>query len=528
MQIIIPMSGIGKRFQDAGYTDPKPLIIVDNIPIIQHVVNLFPGETNVSFICNDFHLENTNMNNILNSFCPYGKIYKVPVINRKGPVHAVSLIFDNINDDDEVIVSYCDYGTMWDYNEFLVNTRNRNADGAIACYKGFHPHMLGTDNYAFLQETFEDSKLMKAIQEKNPFTDNRMNEYASNGTYYFKSGLIMKKYFIELMELNQTVNNEFYVSMVYNLMVKDNLIINIFEIEHMLQWGTPHDLQTYNMWSNYFKDVMVKQTKNADLLNTTLILPMAGAGSRFSCKGYTDPKPLININGLPMIIQAVNCLPVTTNQIFICLEDHMQKYPLESTIAEYYENAITYSISEISQGQACTCEFGMKKINLLNPILISACDNGVYYDAVKYEKMLNDESIDVIVWTFRDHVTSRNNTNMYAWLQTDDRDNVIEVSCKKFDNNKHNLHTSHVIIGTMFFRKGSYFIDGLELNYINNIRSNNEFYVDDIINQNISMGLNVAGVRQMIMKHIATGKNFLINVIGIPTQLIKIRHIYKN
>ena len=56
MHIIIPMSGIGKRFIDAGYTDPKPLIVVDGKPIIEHVCNLFPGENKFTFICNAKHL----------------------------------------------------------------------------------------------------------------------------------------------------------------------------------------------------------------------------------------------------------------------------------------------------------------------------------------------------------------------------------------------------------------------------------------------------------------------------------------
>ena len=52
MKIIIPMSGIGKRFIEAGYDLPKPLIIVENKPIIEHVINLFPNEEYI-FICND-------------------------------------------------------------------------------------------------------------------------------------------------------------------------------------------------------------------------------------------------------------------------------------------------------------------------------------------------------------------------------------------------------------------------------------------------------------------------------------------
>lgn len=493
VQIIIPMSGLGQRFVEAGYKDPKPLIEVDGKTIIEHVVNLFPGEKNVTFICNNKHLKETNMSEVLHNICSTGKIHEVPIDGRQGPVHAVSLIFDKIDDDKEAIVSYCDYGTEWNYKNFLLDTRNRNADGAVACYKGFHPHMLGPDNYAFLKETQEGTRWMEAIQEKQPFTNNRMNEYASNGTYYFKTGAIMKKYFTQLMNDGIKVNNEYYVSMVYNLLTKDNLTVSIYEIEHMLQWGTPHDLENYKDWSKYFSNIVKKQPKFTDNNNTTLILPMAGAGSRFTKKHYKDPKPLINVNGLPMVIQAVNCLPETNKKVFICLEDHIQKYILSQTILDTYKNTSITTINEITQGQACTCEIGINsvKLNEDNAILISACDNGVYYDVEKYQKLIDDLEIDVIVWSFRNNSASRNNPNMYAWMEIDENDYIKHVSCKKFDETKHNIKTSHVIIGTMFFRKSKYFMDGLHENYKENIRTNGEFYVDDVINVNIKRGLKV-------------------------------------
>ena len=494
VQIIIPMSGLGQRFIDSGYNDPKPLIQVDGKPIIEHVVNLFPGEDDVTFICNDKHLHDTNMKEILMRVKPSCRIYEVQVEGREGPVHAVSLIFDNIDDSKEVIVSYCDYGTDWNYKEFLKDTRSRGADGAIACYKGFHPHMLGTDNYAFLKETIVGSRWMEAIQEKQPFTNNRMKEYASNGTYYFKTGAIMKKYFKQLMDLQIKVKNEYYVSMVYNLLVNDGLRVNIFEIDHMLQWGTPYDLEVYNDWSRYFKNIIIPQQTFADKYNTTLILPMAGAGSRFTMKGYKDPKPLIDVNGAPMIVQAVNCLPATTKQVFICLDDHLKNYPLLQTKLELsFPDCKIHSISGVTQGQACTTEIGINNthVDLNEPILVSACDNGVYYNTKRYQELLDDPTIDVIVWTFRNNPTSRNNPNMYAWLDVDCNDNVKHVSCKKFIDGVHDKQNSHVIIGTMFFRKSKYFLDGLQANYKENIRSNNEFYVDDVLNQNIKTGLNV-------------------------------------
>ena len=69
------------------------------------------------------------MREILLSICPDCNIFEVPVRDRKGPVHAVSLIFDNISDSQEIIVSYCDYGTWWSYEKFLKdNPINKRID----------------------------------------------------------------------------------------------------------------------------------------------------------------------------------------------------------------------------------------------------------------------------------------------------------------------------------------------------------------------------------------------------------------
>jgi NDP-sugar pyrophosphorylase family protein len=490
MHIIIPMSGIGKRFIDAGYTLPKPLIVVEGKPIIQHIVELFPGENKFTFICNDEHLKNTNMETILKDIVPNCNIFEVNVNNRKGPVDAVLQAIELIDDNEETIISYCDYGTKWDYNLFKNNIHSLNADGAIACYKGFHPHMLGSDNYAFVKE---ENMLMIEIQEKKPYTSNKMDEYASNGTYYFKSGLIVKKYFQELIEKNISINNEFYVSMVYNLLKQDNLNILIFEIDKMLQWGTPKDLEEYLLWSNYFlkRDINFNK-QHIDTNNTTLILPMAGAGSRFFNVGYNTPKPLLDIEGLPMVIQAVNCLPTTTNKIFICQNEHLSNYNIETTILNNYKDSEIIGIDYLTEGQACTCEIALNQkntklcnIDLCNPILISACDNGVYYDINKYNDLLNDINVDIIIWSFSNNATSKLYPHMYAWLDVDNENYIKKVSIKKPFLNCEN---KYAIIGTMLFKKGKYFLEGLQKIYDDNYRTNGEFYVDNMIEPLIKMG----------------------------------------
>jgi dTDP-glucose pyrophosphorylase len=485
MHIIIPMSGIGKRFIQAGYKVPKPLIKVDKKPIIEHVCNLFPGEDKFTFICNAKHLADTNIKKVLKNIKPNANIIEI-ANHKKGPVYAVSLVNKLIENDEEVIVNYCDFGTYWNYQNFLNHTRNRNADAAIPAYKGFHPHMLGNTNYAFMKEK---KQWMLEIKEKEPFTNNRMEEYASNGTYYFKKGMYVKKFFQELIDKNINLKGEYYVSLVYNLLVSNGLKVSIYEIQHMLQWGTPQDLKEYIMWSKYFSNIL-EQKKKIPIKNKSItLIPLAGRGVRFSSLGYNNPKPLLEVSGKPMVIQAANYLPSSQKLIFVTLKEHLNNYPLKKVLKDEFENPKIVSLQDVTSGQAITCSLGLKDEDENSSLLIAATDNGMIYDQNKYQKLIEDKNIDAIIFTFRNHVSSNNNPHLYGWVKTDYKNNAKSVSVKVPISKK--TYKDHAIVGTFWFRKVRFFYQGLE-NLINkNIKINDEYYVDSLMGELINLGFNV-------------------------------------
>ena len=485
MHIIIPMSGMGKRFVEAGYRIPKPLIAVDEKPIIEHICNLFPDESKFTFICNSKHLAETNMRQVLQNIKSQSNIVEIQN-HKKGPVYAVSLVKDLIEDDEEVIVNYCDFGTYWNYQDFLNHTRNRNADAAIPAYKGFHPHMLGNTNYAFIREK---KQWMLEIKEKEPFTNNRMDEYASNGTYYFKKGAYVKKYFQELIDKNINLEGEYYVSLIYNLLVEDGLKVSIYNIQHMLQWGVPQDLEEYNNWSKYFKNILTKHNKSVPLDKSITLIPLAGRGSRFMKLGYKDPKPLIEVSGKPMIIQAANSLPNSQNQTFVTLKEHLKKYPLEKIIKSEFIKAKITSIDEVTKGQAITCSMGLQDVDINSPLLIAATDNGMIYDNNKYQKLIESNNVDAIIFTFRHHVSSKNNPQMYGWVKTDNKYNAEKVSVKVPISN--NPYEDHAIVGTFWFKKVQYYNQGLQNLLKKKITINNEYYIDSLMDELIKLGFNV-------------------------------------
>lgn len=474
MKVIIPMSGMSSRFSAAGYEIPKYLINVNGKKVIEHIVNLYPKDSEFVFIINEKHEMETDVLEVLNKIVKKKTIVSIPC-HKKGPVFSV-LEFDNlILDEEAVVINYCDFSMYWNYQDFENFVNQTECDGCVVCYTGFHPHMLGSDNYAFCKVNNENEIL--EIREKQPFTDDKMSEYASTGTYYFRKGKYVKKYFKQLIEENLNINGEYYVSLVYNLLVRDGLLNMVYEVPHMLQWGTPLDLDMYLQWSNYYEKALSGQ-KEVVLPNTVTLIPMAGAGSRFSKEGYEIPKPFIPVNRKNMVNQALRCLPKTDKTIFGCLVKH-KEFSLLSNIVW---------VDDILPGQACTTE---KLVNTLDDesIIISACDNGVFYDENKFLDLFNDQTNDIIVWSYKNNYTSFYNPNMYSWLKIDENDDVKKVSVKNFEGS--DPTKENAIVGTMFFRNKEIYLKSLYQLYNKNTRTNGEFYIDNLINESINLGYKV-------------------------------------
>lgn len=252
MKIIIPLSGLGKRFQDAGYTDIKPLIKVHGKPIIEWVVSMFPGNHDFIFICREEHLKTTPLESELKRIKPDGKIISIEG-HKLGPVYAVTQVFDLIDDEEEVITNYCDFYQVWDFEYFAKTVKEEKVAGAIPCYTGFHPHLLHPENLYASCKKDADNKLIE-IREKYSFEADKTKTSHSGGTYYFSKGKYVKKYFQQLIEEKVALNGEYYISLVYNLMVRDGLKVLVYEdVPYFCQWGTPKDLEEYKTWMEIFK-----------------------------------------------------------------------------------------------------------------------------------------------------------------------------------------------------------------------------------------------------------------------------------
>jgi len=256
MKIIIPMAGTGNRFVQKGYKEPKPLIEINGKKIIEYILQLFNEEDEIVFICNDQHIKNTNMKTILNRLKPNSRIVEIPE-HKFGPVYTVFSSYNFIDDDEEVLVCYCDNPFLWDYENF--KKYKNKYDGVILTHTGMHPHTLNSTKMAFLKI---ENDLVTEIKEKECFTNDPLQEHASTGAYYFKNGKILKKYFNELMNKNINYNGEFYVTLVYNLLIRDGLKISFYDTEFVTVFGTPEELESFKAWNTILTSGQVKSEKD--------------------------------------------------------------------------------------------------------------------------------------------------------------------------------------------------------------------------------------------------------------------------
>jgi NDP-sugar pyrophosphorylase family protein len=262
MKLIVPMSGQGSRFIAAGYSTPKPLIIVEGKPIIAHVLDMFPGIEEVIFVCNQEHLANSKMAEILKSLRPKSTIIKIES-KKLGPVHALTFAFPYLDDNEDVIVSYCDFTQDWDFAAFKKAASLKSFAGAVPAYTGFHPHLLRKNLYAGIK--LNEQGLMAEIKEKYCFTANPEDSHHSSGIYYFGSGALLKKYSEEMLQEKDTLNGEYYVSMLYPRLLRDGLPVAVPAISHFMQWGTPEDLEEYEAWSRLVHQDLGRRKAQTDI-----------------------------------------------------------------------------------------------------------------------------------------------------------------------------------------------------------------------------------------------------------------------
>lgn len=231
MNILIPMAGAGSRFQQAGYSFPKPLIDINGKPMIQIVADNINIDANFIYVVRKEHREKYNLVTLLNLITPNCKIIEVDELT-DGAACTTLLAKEYINNDNSLLIANSDQFLDWDSNEFMYKMNESRCDGGILTFESIHP------KYSFVK--LNDHGYITEVAEKNPISN-----IATVGVYYWKEGNKYVKYAEQMIEKNIRVYNEFYVAPVYNEAIADNLKFMIYNVNKMWGLGTPEDLKYF-------------------------------------------------------------------------------------------------------------------------------------------------------------------------------------------------------------------------------------------------------------------------------------------
>lgn len=224
-----------------------------------------------------------------------------------------------------------------------------------------------------------------------------------------------------------------------------------------------------------------------------ILIPMAGAGSRFAEAGYTVSKPAIPTydkrtgKKLPMVVCATldlpNVLSDGSNVIYVDRDFHKTN-GTEETIKACFPNACFIAVDHLTEGQACTCMLAEEFIDNSEELLIAGCDNGMEFDMDKFHVL--KEKADVLVFTYRHNESVLANPDAMGWMIVDDDGNVVDTSIKKAISTT--PMDDHAVVATFWFKKGSIFVEATKKMIAENDRINNEFYVDQVVKHTLELG----------------------------------------
>ena len=217
------------------------------------------------------------------------------------------------------------------------------------------------------------------------------------------------------------------------------------------------------------------------------IIPMAGEGIRFFNQGYKVPKPLIPIDGVPMVVRAAKCLPEADLWIFICRGHHVLNSNIKEILNQFFSSLKIISVDFLTQGQASTCLLAKEYLQPDDILTIGSCDCNMEYDKTDFNKKLNTS--DALVWTFRNNKSVVKNPEMYGWIKLDKVGQISGVSCKVPISDT--PIKDHAITGSFSFRKAEHFLEYCGKTISKNRRINNEFYLDIVLDECVIRGLNV-------------------------------------
>ncbi|EDO7461685.1 NTP transferase domain-containing protein [Campylobacter coli] len=455
MNIIIPATGIGKRFKEAGYKDLKPFIkVIEDKIILDYVIECFDIQNDTFY----FIVQESEKNKFEDFISSRNINARVIVYTgeKLGPAGSLYGVFLQLEDilNEEVIISYCDFGQEWNYKDFLkFIEENQDAQAVIPCYTGYHPHLIPLENVYAACKVYDNTyKVYEVIEKYN--SKNKFEECYSSGIYYFKSLKLAMEAIKKQIDAKDMTSGEYYISVTNNYL--ENVLCYPF-IEKFYQFGTPKDFE-------YVKDKLNSQDiYNEKLKIQNTVILSAGRGERFLNLNFNQPKPFLPLGDSTIVENIINTLKnVETNIICVGAQDHEKYWENISKEVRFVKpNKIG---SAYSYKESCG--------DLKGDVLILPCDLIAKHINEEFKSL--QKECEIIIFVTQASRYNINNPHYFTWV--DGKDGKVDtISVKNRSND-----TDLVMIGSFYFKENSLLLEYINKIFQEDIKTNGEFYIDNV------------------------------------------------
>jgi dTDP-glucose pyrophosphorylase len=249
---LIPMAGAGQRFLTAGYQLPKPLLSVSGRPMIVRAAGCLPSADQWIFICRKEHIVEAAIDRELKKHFQSAEIISVDHLT-EGQACTCLIAKGMLDSNATVTIGACDNAMVYNKTQFEIEISSPKVDALIWTFR--HNTVVLQDPRMYGWVDADEGGRVRRLSVKMPLSDQPMNDHAVIGAFTFKRARDFVGFAESMIRANRRIKNEYYVDEVINVAVEQGLRVKVFEVQHYICWGTPHDLETYNYWHGWFSSI---------------------------------------------------------------------------------------------------------------------------------------------------------------------------------------------------------------------------------------------------------------------------------
>jgi bifunctional N-acetylglucosamine-1-phosphate-uridyltransferase/glucosamine-1-phosphate-acetyltransferase GlmU-like protein len=238
---LIPLAGAGRRFVEAAYTLPKPLIPVAGVPMVVRAARALPAADHWVFVCRTEHVRDAGIDRELTRHFSPATVVSVDH-QTEGQASTCLMAAGALRWDDRLTIGACDNGMA--YDPTLLDERwHTGADAVIWTFRRNPAVLRNPSMYGWV--AVDGRGRVTRVSCKVPLSDQPLNDHAVIGAFSFRFAGDFIRSAERTIALDRRVNGEFYLDVVLDQAAADGLDVRVLEVDRYVCWGTPEDLEAY-------------------------------------------------------------------------------------------------------------------------------------------------------------------------------------------------------------------------------------------------------------------------------------------